>query len=173
MSKDWQAVHVDELDSHEVAGVVWHPVRRRLGIMAFGTNVYTAEQVGGQIVEEHDETGLGHEEVYVVVRGHVSFTIDGDEIDAPAGTMVFISDPALRRVAVSKSEDALVLAVGAPPGKAYEPSAWEPWFLAHLAAEAGRDDAALQYLREAIAISPRYADRARESESFERIRDRI
>jgi quercetin dioxygenase-like cupin family protein len=173
MSENWEAVHVDDLDSHEVAGVVWHPVRRRLGITAFGTNAYTAERVGGQIVEEHDETGLEHQEAYLVVRGQVTFTIDDDTFDAAAGTIVFISDPALKRVAVSKSDDALVLAVGGPPGKAYEPSPWEPWFLAHDAAAKGEDDAALEYLREAIAVNPRYADRARESPEFAAIRDRI
>jgi hypothetical protein len=173
MSEGWQAVHVDELDSHAVAGVVWHPLRRRLGIRAFGTNMYTAEEVGSQIVEEHAETGLGHEEMYVVVRGQVTFTIGGDELDATAGTVVFVRDPALRRVAVSKSEDALVLAVGGPPDAPYTPSAWEPWFLAHVAADAGQEEAALELLHEAAAIDPRYAERARESESFAAIRDRI
>jgi len=46
----WEKVHLDELDSIPVAGVVWHPVRRRLGIEAFGMNAYTAEGVGKQIV---------------------------------------------------------------------------------------------------------------------------
>src|SRR5205085_8531875 len=31
-------------------GFVWHPVRRRFGLRAFGTNAYTAEAVGRQIV---------------------------------------------------------------------------------------------------------------------------
>ena len=173
MSEGWEAVRVDDLDSHAVAGVVWHPLRRRLGIDAFGTNVYTAEQVGAQIVEEHDETGLGHEEMYVVMRGRVAFTIDGEELDAGAGTVVFIRDPTLRRVAVSKSEDALVLAVGGPPDTAYEPSPWEPWFLAHIAAEAGDDEAALAYLREAVALRPNYGERARESPELQALVDRI
>ena len=76
--RGWEAVHVDELDSIPVAGVVWHPVRRRLGIEAFGMNAYTAEAVGKQIVEEHDESSLGHQEVYVVVRGSVTFTVGGE-----------------------------------------------------------------------------------------------
>src|SRR5258708_5060252 len=42
MSTGWEAVHLDGLDAIPVAGVVWHPVRRRLGIRAFGINAYSA-----------------------------------------------------------------------------------------------------------------------------------
>ena len=40
----WTAARLDELDSIPLFdGLVWHPVRRRLGITAFGVNAYTAE----------------------------------------------------------------------------------------------------------------------------------
>ena len=48
------------------------------------------------MVEEHDETGGGaggHEEVYIVVAGRATFTVGGETLDAPAGTIVFISRP--------------------------------------------------------------------------------
>jgi len=160
----YEVVHVDELDAIPVAGVVWHPVRRRLGIRAFGMNAYTAETVGKQIVEEHDETSLGHEEVYVVVRGAVTFTVDGETFDAETGTIVFIREPTLRRVAVAKTDDALVLAVGNAPGKAYQPSPWETTFSAAPLLDAGRFD-------EAIAAEHRYAERAREDPDFDAIRE--
>lgn len=150
----WEAVHVDELDAVPVAGVVWRPVRRRLGIRAFGMNAYTAEGAGRQIVEEHDERTLGHEEVYVVVRGRATFTIGGEPLDAPAGTIVFIRDPELRRVAVAETEDALVLAVGNAPGRAYEPSPWEAWFAASPLVEAGRFDDARAIFDEALDEHP-------------------
>lgn len=142
----FEVVRVDELDAIPVAGVVWHPVRRRLGIRAFGMNAYTAEAVGKQIVEEHDEASLGHEEVYLVVGGVVTFTIDGDTFDAAAGTIVFIREPSLRRVGVAKTEDALVLAVGNAPGKAYEPSVWEAIFSVAPLLDAGRFDEAIEQL---------------------------
>src|SRR3954470_3925368 len=102
--KGWEVIHVDELDSIPVAGVVWHPVRRRLGVRAFGINAYTAEGVGKHVVEEHEESGGGggHEEPYLVVRGHATFTVDDETIDAPAGTIVFIRDPKLKRVALAE-----------------------------------------------------------------------
>jgi quercetin dioxygenase-like cupin family protein len=150
----WEAVHVDELESIAVAGVVWHPVRRRLGIEAFGMNAYTAEAPGKQIVEEHDESSLGHQEVYVVVRGRVTFTVGGETLDAAAGTIVFIRDPALRRVAVAETEDALVLAVGNAAGRAYEPSPWETAFAAAPLLEAGRFDDALALLADGLREHP-------------------
>ena len=32
-----------------------------------------------------------------MMTGHAIFTVDGEEIDAPAGTIVFVRDPALLR----------------------------------------------------------------------------
>ena len=103
-------------------------MRRRLGIRAFGINAYTSEGVGQHVVEEHDETGSGaggHEEMYVVVRGRATFTLGGETLDAPAGTIVFIRDPAVKRVAIAEEEGTLVLAVGGEPGAPYEVSPWE------------------------------------------------
>jgi len=150
----FEVARFDELDSIPVAGVVWHPVRRRLGIRAFGMNAYSAEAIGEQIVEEHDETSLGHEEVYVVVRGVVTFTIDGETFDGEAGTIVFIREPALRRVGVAKTEDALVLAVGNAPGKAYEPSPWEASFAAAPLLAVGRFEEAIELLAEGLRERP-------------------
>ena len=124
----WEVVRTDDLESIYVAGVVWHPLRLRLGIKAFGTNVYSAEAVGKQIVEEHDEAKLGHEEMYVVLRGRVTFTVGGETSTATAGTIVFVRDPNLKRVGIAETEDALVLAVGNAPVTAYEPSEWEDRF---------------------------------------------
>jgi tetratricopeptide (TPR) repeat protein len=154
MTDGFEVVHVDELDSIPVAGVVWHPVRRRLGIRAFGMNAYTAEAVGRQIVEEHDEGSLGHEEVYVVVRGEATFTVGDETVHAPAGTIVFIRDPSLRRVAVADSEDALVLAVGNAPGRAYEPSPWEATFAASPLLGEGRYEEAFAVFEEGLREHP-------------------
>jgi tetratricopeptide (TPR) repeat protein len=129
VSERWQSVRLDEIEAIPIAGagVNWRPLRRTLGIEAFGINAYVANAAGEHVVEEHTEATLGHEEAYVVLTGHATFTLDGDTLDAPAGTVVFISDPTVRRGAVATEAGTSVLAVGGKPGEAYVPSPWE-WF---------------------------------------------
>jgi len=154
----WQSTTFGELDLIPLfEGIVWHPVRRKLGIRAFGMNAYSAEGVGRQVIEEHDETGGGaggHEEVYVVVAGRATFTLDGDTLDAPAGTLLFVSDPNVRRQAVAEEESTLVLAIGADPGVPYEPSAWEWYFAAMPAFREERWDEAIALMEDGLAERP-------------------
>jgi quercetin dioxygenase-like cupin family protein len=126
MSERYAVTRLDELATQPVPGQArWHTIRRTLGIAAFGVNAWTATEDGGQIIGEHEEaSGLAHEELYVVVRGHATFTLDGEEIDAPAGTLVHVADPSVKRGAVGAA-DTTVLVVGAKPGEAFTPSAWE------------------------------------------------
>src|SRR5947208_467937 len=122
--------HLDELEAIELQdGFVWRPVRRHFGIRAFGVNAYTPG-ASRQVVEEHTEQQLGHEEIYLVLRGRVRFTIGDDEHELGAGQLVFVRDPSLRRAAVALGDDAAVLAVGGKPGEAHEVSAWEYTFAA-------------------------------------------
>jgi tetratricopeptide (TPR) repeat protein len=93
-------------------------------------NSYTSAEVGGEIVEDHSEETYGHEEVYIVVSGHARFTLNGEEVDAPAGTIVHLPDPSVQRRAVAVEPETRVLAVGGKPGEAYLPSAWELFFRA-------------------------------------------
>jgi tetratricopeptide (TPR) repeat protein len=123
--------HIDELDAIEMPdGFVWHPVRRHFDIRAFGVNAYSAAEVGGQIVEEHTESMLGHEEIYLVVRGRARFTVDGNDQELGTGQLVFVREPLLRRGAVALDEDTVVLALGGKPGEAHVVSAWEAMFAA-------------------------------------------
>jgi tetratricopeptide (TPR) repeat protein len=102
----------------------WSPIRRTLAIEAFGVNAWTAAEAGAIVIQEHDESS-GHEELYVVVNGRVTFTVDGNNIDGPAGTLVFVRDPNLKRGAVAVEPGSTVLAVGAKPGEAFHPMSWE------------------------------------------------
>lgn len=61
---------------------------------------------------------VGHEELYVVVRGHARFTIDGEDLDAPAGTLVFLPEPEAKRVATALEDGTIVMAVGGAVGEA-------------------------------------------------------
>jgi hypothetical protein len=108
-------------------GLTWRPVRHHLGIGAFGAGSWHGD-AGVELIEEHTEQVEGadeHEELYLVVRGRAMFTVDAEEIDAPAGTLVGVPDPAVSRRAVAAEDDTAILAIGAPRGRAYEVSPWE------------------------------------------------
>lgn len=146
--------HVDELDALEMQdGFVWRPVRRRFGIQAFGINAYTPG-ASGRVVEEHTEQVYGHQEIYLVLRGRVRFTVDGTDHELEQGQLVFLRDPSLRRGAVALTDDAAVLAIGGKPGAPHEVSAWEYAFAASPHLRAGRYDEARQLLREGLEAKP-------------------
>jgi hypothetical protein len=197
----YQVARVDELDRIPVMeGLEWRPIRRRLGIQGFGVNAYTSEKVGDWVVEKHTEEQLGHEELYIVVKGTATFTLDEETFEAPAGTLVFISDPKVKRKAVADEEGTTVLAVGAKRGEAFTPSAWEWYFqaysepldqgietmrqgievegergplyyhLACLEAKAGRLDDARAHLARAIELDPRLEELAARDDDLKEVR---
>ncbi len=132
-----KTLRIDDVEGIPVFGtLVWKPIRRTLGISAFGINAYTAAEAGDEVVEEHTEEALGHEEAYVVLRGRARFTVDGEEVDAPAGTIVYLDDPEQQRHAVAAEAGTTVLAVGGRPG-VHDVSPWEYFFPALPAIEAG------------------------------------
>ena len=146
----YAVARLEELDRFPVQnGLEWRPIRRRLGIRAFGVNAYTAEKPGDWVVEEHRE-GSGHEELYLVVRGRARFVLDGHEVDAPRGTIVFLPDSGVVRVAYAEEEGTTVLAVGGWPAKAFEPSGWEWAFEAYGHAANGDLEHGLTVMHEAL-----------------------
>jgi hypothetical protein len=128
-----RAVHVEDLQRIPVTGEGdWRPVRRALGITAFGANAFTAD-AGQPVVERHDEQSPGaggHEELYVVLTGHAVFTVDGEEVDAPTGTLVLVEPGALREAAAT-ADGTTVLVVGGRSGAALPVSPFEHWYAAH------------------------------------------
>ena len=60
-----------------------------------------------------------------MMTGHAVFTVNSEEIDAPAGTIVFVRDPALLRAARATADDTTILMVGGPVGLPYTVSRWE------------------------------------------------
>jgi tetratricopeptide (TPR) repeat protein len=125
----FRTAHLDDLERFQ-GDFDTIPIRIPLGIGAFGINAYAAREAGGHLIEEHDELGAGaggHEEVYLVLKGHARFVVDGEEVDGPAGTFVFLPDPATRRGATAAEAETVVLVVGGTRGEAFEPSPWESW----------------------------------------------
>jgi mannose-6-phosphate isomerase-like protein (cupin superfamily) len=99
------------------------PVREHLGIHAFGVNAYTPNEEG-TLINEHDESGSGQEELYIVLDGKATFEVDGEKVDAPAGTLVFVPPNSKRKA----TGEGTVLALGATPGEAFRAIDWgEAW----------------------------------------------
>ena len=156
MPDGWQSVHLDAIDPIAVVEgkLLWRPVRRTLDVGAFGINAYVAPNAGDDVVEEHTERSLGHEEVYVVLTGRATFTLGEETLDAPAGTIVFIRDPEVRRHARAEEPGTSVLAVGGPRDAAYEPSPWEDYFAAERHRTAGDYESYVAELEDALRRRP-------------------
>jgi len=151
----WTSVRLGEIEPITVAGSLqWHPVRRTLGVEAFGINAYTAENVGDHVVEEHTESTLQHEEVYIVLTGRATFRLGDEALDAPAGAIVFVRDPAVKRHAWAEEPGTSVLAVGGKPGEPYRPSAWESFFYAERHRPHGDFAAMADELSAALELHP-------------------
>jgi hypothetical protein len=124
----WTSTHLDDVVTLEDDDLpAWKPLRRALGVESFGVNAWVGRTAGDEVIEDHDEEGEdgGQEELYFVAAGHARFDVDGTEVDAPAGTLVALRDPALRRSATTIEPGTIVLAVGAVRGKPFTPSEWE------------------------------------------------
>jgi hypothetical protein len=132
-----KVLHLDAVEPGRPEGIDWLPLRAELGISAFGLSAYRAN-AGEPIVPRHSEQAGGgagvHEELYVVVSGRATFTVDDETFDAPAGTCVF-TVPGERREARAEEPGTTVLAVGAPAGEPFRIAPWEYGSRAARAAE--------------------------------------
>jgi hypothetical protein len=154
-----KTVHLEEIEPTPIGEALWKPIRSTLGIQSFGVNAYVAERAGATLFDEHDETEAGagpqrHQELYVVLAGRATFTVSGRVVDAPAGTLVFLDDPAERRAARAADAGTSVLAIGAPVGEAYEVAPWEYWFRVHRARALGDHEQARAIADEGLARFP-------------------
>lgn len=125
----YHAVHISDIPNGESESKEgepdWKPVRIFFGIQSFGTNAYVGRQAGDEFTEEHTETDTEHEELFFVASGRARFTIDEEELDAPAGTFVYVRDPSVKRGARAEEDNTMLLAFGGTRGKAFAVSAWE------------------------------------------------
>jgi quercetin dioxygenase-like cupin family protein len=124
----YQVTHIDRIPEppgeKEEGERDWHAVRIHFGIQSFGVNAYTASREG-EIVGAHDEADTKHEELFYVSTGNATFTVDGETVEAPAGTFVHVPDPASTRSAVAHEAGTTVLCLGGAPGETFEVSDWE------------------------------------------------
>jgi mannose-6-phosphate isomerase-like protein (cupin superfamily) len=150
---DYTRISLDDIGRYPAmsGAPVLIPVRRELGIRAFGMNCWTAG-VGEPVIERHSEPD-GDEEVYVVVRGRVRFRVGEDVFEAGPATVVHVPPDTLRE-AVAQETDTLVLAVGAKPGEVFEAKSWEDAQIAFAEAYANGEETARALLAETLAREP-------------------
>src|SRR4051812_21896840 len=129
VTKGFQLLRLDEIDGYAEDGRPrWHMIRSVLGIESFGINAWRATTAGQEIIGDHDELGSGagrHGGLYFVLSGRATFTVEGEPVDAPAGSLVFVKDPAMRRGAVAEEAATEILVIGGRPGAAFSVSSWE------------------------------------------------
>ena len=147
-----QLTEIDEINDGRCP---LRPVRHHFGIMSFGVNTWTGKGAGDRIINEHDEADE-NEELYLVQHGHATFELDGERVDAPAGTFVFAS-PGVKRTAFAEEPETTIVAIGGTPGEVYEPSGFEVWSPLSRLYEGGEYAKAAEFGRELADAHPEYA----------------
>jgi mannose-6-phosphate isomerase-like protein (cupin superfamily) len=148
--------HLDDIDEITDGREPWRPIRQHFGIMSFGVNSWTGRAAGDRIINEHVEEEGEQEELYFVHRGRARFELDGERVDAPEGTFVFVPT-GVKRTAYAEEPGTTLLAFGGTPGEAYEADGWELWAPLRPLYDAGRYDEAADRGRELAAAHPEYA----------------
>ena len=151
----YSAARLDDIEEISDGRCPWRPVRHHFGITSFGINTWTGRNAGDRIINEHDEADLEdqQEELYFVHSGRARFELDGQAVNAPAGTFVYVP-PEVTRTAFAEEPGTTIVSVGATPGKAYEPTGWELWAQLRPLFEAGEYDEVVERGRELVAANP-------------------
>lgn len=150
--------HLDEIGELDDGRAPMRAVRHHFGITSFGVNAFTANEAGDRIINEHDESEPDSaEELYLVLRGRASFELDGERLEAPVGTFVFVR-PGVNRTAFAEEPGTTIVAVGGVPGKPYEPGGWELFAPVRPLYEAGKYAEAADLGKQLLEGDPRYGD---------------
>jgi mannose-6-phosphate isomerase-like protein (cupin superfamily) len=99
---------------------VFVTVGNDLGVSSFGINVERWHP-NAQEHPEHDETGVGQEEVYLVLRGSATLRVGEEEFALEPGTFARVG-PAERRKLLPGPDGADVLCLGGIPGEPFRAS---------------------------------------------------
>jgi len=114
---------IPDISSADEGEPAWHPLAHALGIDTFGVNLFVGEP-GQTLVEEHDESASGQQELYLVLRGSAIFRLDGQEHELKSRMAVAVTEPSVRRSAKAVVPETMLLIVGAGGGPFS--STWDP-----------------------------------------------
>jgi uncharacterized cupin superfamily protein len=106
-------------DFEAIFGGGFRRVRAGLGVTSFGLAVMEFPP-NFEHYPTHDQTHDDQEEVYTVLSGRITLKVGGDEHELEPGVFARVG-AAEKRKLVTGDEPARVLAMGATPGKIYEP----------------------------------------------------
>ena len=146
---------LDEIDPLADGRYRYRPVRHHLGIQSFGVTAWVGAAAGDPIINEYDEDSEPAEELFIVVSGRAIFKLEGEEVDATAGTLVF-TPQGTPRTAVAAEPATTILVVDGTPGKAYDASGWELWAPLRPLYDQGEHAELSARLEELIATNPQY-----------------
>jgi uncharacterized cupin superfamily protein len=122
----YRSARLDEIAAEQWP--YWAPVRHHFGIETFGVNAWRGAS-GDRVISPHDHSENDEPELYVVIGGAATFTIGGEEVEAPAVTFVWV-EPAAERVAFATADDTVILSIGAgAPGTGWTPAGWDTNYL--------------------------------------------
>ena len=123
MAENYSIKHRDEFERMEGSGeCTWLLARKALGTGAFGYNLVEIAP-GGQI-PEHDESGSGQVELYLILAGEATMRLDGEDHPAPAGTFASIEPAATRTILNRSGAPVTAMLIGVQPEGGYEPMSW-------------------------------------------------
>jgi uncharacterized cupin superfamily protein len=106
-------------DFEAIFGGGFRRVRAGLGVSSFGLAVIDLPPNFTHF-PEHDQTHDDQEEVYTPLFGHVTLRVGGEDHELEPGMFARVG-AAEKRKLITGDEPARILAMGATPGKVYEP----------------------------------------------------
>jgi uncharacterized cupin superfamily protein len=106
-------------DFEAIFGGGFRRVRAGLGVSSFGLAVIDLP-ANFQHFPEHDQTHDEQEEVYTPLSGRVTLRVGGEEYELEPGMFARVGASEKRKL-ITGHEPARILAMGATPGKVYDP----------------------------------------------------
>ena len=126
---------IEDLDAIEgfFEGIKFHKAGSGLGVSSFGISItdlapgadeypehdHSEEGIGGEMFSKRPQQ-LGQEEVYIALRGSGTLEADGERYPLDAEHIVRVG-PSVRRKITPGPDGLRLLALGATPGRAYDP----------------------------------------------------
>ncbi len=117
---DYSVKRIDQMEATFGGGL--RKARAELGATSFGMSIeeFPADYDG---YPNHDHTHDDQEEVYVVLAGSATMSVEGEQFEIDPETIVRVG-PSAKRTLVSGADGLRLLVLGGVPGKAYEPPEW-------------------------------------------------